>query len=742
VNLRLIQAHDTVRPFAERYRQALADARLPKNLLAFQRAWRLTRDAAFDRLSRETPSLGASTPGFDSARERLVEAKNQVLRDPPAARRAFIDATRAAGSVVHEVDTADQARETILSILREHDVKLLAKGKSMVAEEIFLNHHLEAAGLQVVETDLGEWIIQLAHETPSHMVMPAIHKSRQQIAALFETETHRAVPPDDVKAQVSLARDELRRIFLRADAGMIGANALIAETGSVMLVTNEGNGDLVSTLPKLLIVIAGWEKIVPTFEDATAQVRLLARSGTGQEITTYTSFITGPENGCELHVVLIDNGRSAMWSDPDAREALRCIRCAACADVCPPYQVVGGHVFGYVYSGAIGLVNTPFHHGLEANAGPQSLCVSCNACAAVCPVGIPLPQLILDARARTAEAHGLPWYKRAVFGIWGQPRLFDVGARVASLLQAPLVGPGRLLKLPLPDALAWRTTPALARRPARDACLGRTFAGDTTGPWAQSKARGLTVAYFLQCVADRLAPEQVDAAVRVLRACGARVVVPSGQHCCGLAALDSGDLGTARRLAKQTIETLEATAADYVVTGAASCAIAIEHDFVRLLRDEPQWRERAERLAARTSDLLTFIDRLADPPQLATQAEPEVTYHGFCQSTNVLGIGALGPRLLQRAGVQLVDLPEMEVCCGFGGGASIDHPEVSRGIVSRKLDNVRSTGASILCTDNPGCVLHLRGAAHAAALPIEVKHVAEVLAQALNRQVETAAPRS
>jgi Fe-S oxidoreductase len=280
-------------------------------------------------------------------------------------------------------------------------------------------------------------------------------------------------------------------------------------------------------------------------------------------------------------VVLLDNGRSAMWSDPDAREALRCIRCAACADVCPPYQVVGGHVFGYVYSGAIGLVNTPFHHGLEANAGPQSLCVSCNACAPVCPVGIPLPRLILDARARTAEAHGLPWYKRAAFGVWGHPGVFDAGARIASLVQGPL------FKIPLPTAQAWRTPPSFAPRPARDQCLGRTFEGDTTGPWAQSSARGLTVAYFLQCVADRLAPEQVDAALRVLRACGVRVVVPTAQHCCGLAALDSGDRATARRLAKQTIEILEATSADYVVTGAASCAIAIEHDLDRCYEMSP-----------------------------------------------------------------------------------------------------------------------------------------------------------
>ena len=694
-----------IKPFAERYHEALADSRLPRNLLAFQRAWRATRDAAFQAV------------GFAETRERLVRAKNQVLADPEAARRAFISATQARGTQVHEVATAQQARETILAILRDRGVKLLAKGKSMVAEEIFLNDHLEAAGIKVVETDLGEWIIQLSHETPSHMVMPAIHKSRQQIASLFETETHRSVDHEDVKAQVNVAREELRRVFVAAEAGMIGANALIAETGSVMLITNEGNGDLVSTLPRLVIVIAGWEKIVPTFEDAAAQVRLLARSGTGQEITTYTSFITGPDPECELHLVLVDNGRSAMWSEPDAREALRCIRCAACADVCPPYQVVGGHVFGYVYSGAIGLVNTPFHHGVQADAGPQSLCVSCNACATVCPVGIPLPQLILDQRARVVEALGLPLYKRAALMVFEWPSLFDAGARLAAAARVPLPIGGR------------------ARRPARDHALGRRFAGRESGPWAASTARGLTVAYFLQCVADRLAPEQIDAAISVLRACGANVVVPRGQHCCGLVALDSGELRSARRLAKQTIATLEATSAEYIVTGAASCAIAMLHELPRLLRDEPDWHDRAERLAHRTLDLLTFVDRVADPPQLQTDGRDgaRVTYHSFCQSTNVLGIAQLGPRLLRRAGVDLVDLPEMEVCCGFGGSASVDHPEVSRGIVARKLDNVRSTGARVLCTDNPGCVLHLRGSAQAARLPIDVRHVAEVLARAMTR---------
>jgi iron-sulfur cluster protein len=722
-----------IAPFGERYRRALADPRLKRNLLAFQRAWRLTRDAAFARLETEAPSLGATGTSFAETKARLVAAKDSVLSDPTAARARFVDAFTARGGVVHDASTAADARAIVLRILQDRGVTLLAKGKSMVAEEVFLNHHLEDAGIRVVETDLGEWIIQLAHETPSHMVMPAIHKSRQQVAALFEAETHRAVDPDDIDAMVRLARTELRQVFLTAGAGMIGANALIADTGTVMLVTNEGNGDLVSTLPKTLIVIAGWEKLVPTFADATSQLRLLARSATAQEITTYTSFITGADGDREIHLVLVDNGRTELHGDPAFRDALRCIRCAACADVCPSYQVVGGHVFGYVYSGPIGLVNTAAHHGLENAAGPQSLCVSCNACATICPVDIPLPQQILRVRAQVVEANGLPLAKRVAFAVWSRPRVFDTVMRAASVLQRPLRR-GPFLRVPLPPALRWRSVPALATRPARDTLLGRVFEPRTDGPWAGSKARDLTIAYFLQCITDRFAPEQARAAIDLLRACGARVVVPAGQHCCGLPPLDAGDRETARRMAKQTIEALEAVRADWIVSAGASCAIAIAHDYADLLAGEPDWKARAELLAGRTLDLLSFLDRVADPPALPLNAAAEtVTIHSFCQTTNVMGSGDAGRRLLERAGIPVRELAEGGVCCGFGGSTSLDHPALAQQIAERKLENVRATGAAVLVTDNPGCLLHLRGAANVAHDRFVVRHVAEVLVEGLGK---------
>ena len=281
-----------IAPFAERYRRALADPRLRSNLLSFQRAWRLTRDAAFERLTGETET------SFAGSKAQLVAAKDGVLADPGAARARFVRAFTARGGIVHDATTADDARAIVLRLLQEREVTLFAKGKSMVAEEVFLNHHLEAAGIRVVETDLGEWIIQLAHETPSHMVMPAIHKSREQVATLFEAETHRPVDPDDIGEMVRLARTELRRVFLNAGAGMIGANALIADTGTVMLVTNEGNGDLVSTLPKTLIVIT-------SFSQPAITMRVFGRVLTRSPLPSFVTSITVPVSAMSAFAPII-----------------------------------------------------------------------------------------------------------------------------------------------------------------------------------------------------------------------------------------------------------------------------------------------------------------------------------------------------------------------------------------------------------------------------------------------------
>lgn len=750
-------------PFWQRYWRAVSNPRLRRNLLAFQRGWRESRDARFRELGASVGLTGAEE--FELLRKRLAAAKDEVIRSQGRYVAQFKECAVANGATVYEASSPEDAARYVEAVCRRLGSDLVVKTKSMVGEEIHLNHVLAERGIRVVESDLGEWIVQLRGETPSHMVMPAIHLSRRQVGDVLSDATGRPVSRDDVAEQVGVSRTAMRRDFLTTQVGLTGANALIAESGTLMLVTNEGNEALVTTLPRAHVVLAGYDKLVPTFDDAMTQVRLLARSGTGQAITTYTTFITGPDRpDREVHYVIVDNGRSAMRDDPDFAAALRCIRCAACASVCPPYQIVGGHVFGYIYSGAIGLVNTPFHHGLERDAGPQSLCVSCNACQTVCPVDIPLPRQILDVRRKVVEMYGLPPLKRLLVEVWSRPHLFRALAAAASLATRPVARSG-LLHVPLPPRHAWRTPPALAEEPARR-LVPMVVPPAAAGPLAQSEARGLTVAYALQCLTDVLAPEQAQATVRLLAACGARVVVPQGQHCCGLPMLDAGDAGLAKRLAKRTIRLFESYGADYVVSEANSCVVAIAHDYAHLLRDEPAWQARAQLLAERVVDLATFLVAVAKLPDGALVAPAlqasrsehasslagarlagdaalgqrdarsggaVYTYHPFCQTRNVLRADGAALRLLRDVcGLEIRELPEASVCCGFGGSTSVDAPEVGRGIVERKLANVDSTGATILVTDNPGCVVHLRGAAAASGRPLEVRHLVRVLAERLD----------
>ncbi len=769
--------HHAPAPFAQRYREALGNERMRVGLLKFQRNWRNGRDTSFaeyadsegagetygegpapvrtvEGTAADTQAAGAemerSGHTFEELRDRLVAVKDAVIADTPGYFAAFKEMAERNGATVYESASAEDANRYIAELCARKGVTRLTKSKSMVTEEIGLGPYLEARGVSIVETDLGEWLVQLAEDRPSHIIAPAIHMDRYDTARLLSAATGEALEPDDIAGQVAAARRTLREDFIVARLGISGANALVAETGAMMLVTNEGNAELVTSVPDVHVVVVGYEKLLPTMADAMLQLRLLARSATGQAISVYSTFVTGPDRpGKEMHYVFVDNGRSAMRADSIFDDALRCIRCGACADVCPPYQVVGGHAFGYIYSGAIGLVNTGFHNGWENAAGPQSLCVSCNACATVCPVDIPLPQQILEVRHRTVEQFGLPWYKRSVLELWSNPALFDRAARLAARLARPLAEPDGAFVRDLPGAeryQSWRSLPVPAKEPARD----RLFGGQTAGvadaptlvpPLLETGATGARVAYFIQCFTDRLFPEMAESTVRVLQACGARVVVPISQHCCGLPAFDSGDWGRARTMAKATIEGLEATDADWVVTAGASCAVAITHDYAHLFADEPAWQARAAALAKRTLDLTSFLTTVACLPDgaLATPGGEAVTYHNFCQSHNVLGLKQEPRDLIERVmGLELVELPEAAVCCGFGGSVSVDYPEVSEQILARKLDNVDQTGVRTLVTDNPGCIMHLRGGMDASGRTVRVLHLAELLDERLHARFPAA----
>src|SRR5438477_805858 len=614
-------------PFEERLEAALEDTNMHQDLERFAPSWRISRSNVF---ASEEADYGSEF-SFANMRSALRKAKDHAIEHQEELIAQFKAQTERSGAIIYEARTAEDANRYIYELCQRKGIDLVVKSKTMVSEETELNAYLEARGITPVETDLGEWVAQLSHERPSHMVMPIIHKTRQQVGSLLTETLGREISRENVAEQVAVIRVEHRKSFLNAGMGISGANALIAESGTVMMLTNEGNGRLVTSLPPVHVVMAGYDKLLSTFAEAMTQLRLLARSATAQHITSYTTFITGhatPDK--EMHIVLVDNGRSEMRADPHFKEALRCIRCAACANICPPYQQVGGHVFGYIYSGAIGLVVTPFHHGLDADAGPQSLCVSCNACETVCPVEIPLPNLILDVRSRVVEAKGLPWLKKVIFAVMARPRLFDSAVRFFSVAQLPMTRGSKYIRTrslglfgklpgvrPIANLTRWRSLPAFASKPLRDRLKGDLVKSSrSTASQVGAEQAGITVCYFAGCMIDRLFPEMGEAAIRVLEACDVRVTFPQKENCCGLIALNSGDRADCARMARQTIVMLEQalaeSKADYIVGATTSCVVTLTQDYARLFEDLQQqgWKRRAQALAEKVMDFASFVDHV------------------------------------------------------------------------------------------------------------------------------------
>ncbi|MDH3535915.1 MAG: LutB/LldF family L-lactate oxidation iron-sulfur protein, partial [Gammaproteobacteria bacterium] len=389
-------------------------------------------------------------PEFESLRDRARDILDHTLENLDAYLVEYESRVIESGGQVHWASTPVQAREIVIDICRAAKARSVIRGKSMVGEEIGINDALEAAGFEVTETDLGEYILQLAGEPPSHIVAPAIHKTREEISDLF-FEHHRehgfTQRQTERSALVAEARQVLREKFLGADVGMTGANFLIAETGSNVIVTNEGNGDLSSTLPRVQIVTAAIDKVVPTLEDASLLLRLLGRSATGQEITAYTTFTTGPKRARdadgpgEYHVVLIDNHRSEMLGS-ELRPMLRCIRCGACMNHCPVYGRVGGHAYGWVYPGPMGSVLTPIMVGLDEAGHLPNACTLNGRCETVCPVKIPLPTLLRSLRRRQHLQRQNSRLARIALSLWTwvalRPRLYQALTRPAMSLLSRL----------------------------------------------------------------------------------------------------------------------------------------------------------------------------------------------------------------------------------------------------------------------------------------------------------------
>lgn len=455
--------HNTTPQFKANAHAALGDAQLQKAMGNVRVKFIAGRAQAAARL-----------PEFEALRDSARDIKNHTLAHLDLYLEAYEQAVIKAGGHVHYARTSEEANAIVLDICARRNAKVITKGKSMITEEIGLNAALEARGFAAVETDLGEYIIQLRGETPSHIIAPAVHLNAVQVEADFR-RVHTHLPDArDLSQPVQLlseARTILREKFLSADVGITGANFLVAETGTSIIVTNEGNGDLTQILPRVHIVMASIEKVTPTLEDVSQILRVLARSATGQEMSVYTTFSTGPrrvgdpDGPEEYHVVLLDNGRSAMLGT-EFQDMLRCIRCGACMNHCPVYHAVGGHAYGSVYPGPIGAVLTPTLVGVDQGGHLPNASTFCGRCESVCPVRIPLPKLMRHWREREFERHLSPAGQRVGLGLWGffarRPALYRLATGLAMRALA-LAGSrkGRFAWLPLAGGWTqWRDMPA------------------------------------------------------------------------------------------------------------------------------------------------------------------------------------------------------------------------------------------------------------------------------------------
>jgi L-lactate dehydrogenase complex protein LldF len=433
------------RPFSERATAALKDRQLQEALTI--------ATTKFIGLRRES---FAGFPAGELLRDRARAIKEATLQKLDVHLAQLADNVERLGGHVHWAATDDEARDIVLELCRTRGVRIAVKSKSMATEEIELNEALERAGVTPVETDLGEYIIQLAHEKPSHIIAPAIHKTKGQVADLISAVAGERLAADP-EILTAAARVQLREKFLQADMGISGANFAVAETGTIVLVTNEGNGRMVTSLPRIHVAVMGIEKVIPSMTDLMVFLAILARSATGQKLSSYTTLVRGPrqpgelDGPEELHLILLDNGRSRQIAGP-LQEALYCLRCGACLNVCPVYRQIGGHAYGHTYPGPIGILLTAMLKGRESVKELAHASSLCGACKDVCPVRIDIPRMLIELREQLSRDKIAPAGERLLFRAFRRllmsPAAFALSARVGRVLQKPFARDGRVGRLP------------------------------------------------------------------------------------------------------------------------------------------------------------------------------------------------------------------------------------------------------------------------------------------------------
>jgi len=671
---------------------------------------------------------------FEKTRNSIKEVKSYAAEHIDEMIEEFTKNCTARGGNVFHARSTDEAMEYIRNLVKEKGVKTIVKSKSMASEEIHMNKILGADGVQVQETDLGEFIIALEGNTPVHMVMPALHLNKEQVADYFTEYTQTKNEPI-IAEEVKTARRIMRDKFEHADMGVSGANVAVAETGTVFTMSNEGNGRMVGTLPKIHLYVFGIEKFVPRLTDARHIFRALPRNGTGQRITSYISMYTGASEVTvdkdtdekrkkDFYAVIIDDpGRRAILGDPDFREMFNCIRCGACLDVCPAFALVGGHVYGSkVYTGGIGTLLTHFLVSEERAEDIQNICLQCGRCKEVCGGGLHIPEMIMKLREKSYKENPNPVYKFALDTV-NDRKLFHSMLRIASVAQEPFTkGTNFIRHLPmfLSGMTEGRSLMSIAPVPFRD--IFPTIQQKVENPKGK-------IAIFTGCLLDFAYVDIAKAVIADLNSIGYVVDMPMGQSCCGAPATYMGDRENARKAAELNIEAMHAEDYDYIVSACPTCTHQLR-EYKTFFEEGSDMFKRAQVLADKSFDFCKLFYDLGGLEESGDDTPITITYHDSCHLKRELGVSQEQRELLTKTnGITLVEMEDSDVCCGFGGTYSIKLPEVAAPILAKKLQHIQDTGASLVAVDCPGCLMQIRGGMDAHGIPVEVKHTAVILAE-------------
>ncbi len=649
----------------------------------------------------------ADLPNGDALLLEARRIKREAIGNLDENLKCFTQAAEASGVHVHLALDGTAAVRMVIDLVRKSGAKHVIKAKSMTSEEIELRQHLEGEGIDVAETDLGERIIQLANQRPSHLIAPALHMSVEEITELFSKKLGREVPPDPAKI-TAVARETLRNTFLQADVGITGANFAIADSGAIVLVSNEGNARLVTALPRLTIAIFGSEKVVPNTADTFTLLQALTLSAAARKLTSYVTIMRGGSKLAqtgqtqEQHVVIIDNGRSRMWADADFREALYCLRCGACMDTCPTFRLLGGHVFGDIYPGPIGVPWTEYTASPDAAGEFAPLCISCGLCQRVCPEDINIPFLIAKVKERYTERHGQLSINRT---LCNYEAFLGFASAIAPISNFLLGRKG--FRRMLQSLLGLD-----ARRPFPK------FTRHTFKKWFRSHVSkgSRPVAYFADTYADMCEPEIGKAVVGILEYNDCKITVPK-QVGSGIPAFLYGDMKRTARAAEFNVPHLaEAVRSGCeIVSSEPTATYCLKELYPSLLNSD-----EAKLVAAHSHDLFEYLLQLHLEGKLRSFPEKQtesIAYYSPCHTRSVYGkSNAL--EVLKLAGVDARPV-RYDTCCGIAGTFGFkEGPEgydVSMAIGETLFERLKAMGLSRVMTESSVCKMQI---AHGTSLQV------------------------